>query len=271
MLDVCSTDLPHRGLSPEYIEIVKTLHFKRFLKPAGGAAALLTLLTACPQPQPPYVPPVVLNVRFPDTPVSQNLRLAAIYFEQTTPEATPALKVLAFGSLTTGAGGTASSGSIQLPGSSYYGGGSGLDALKNNPLCLTPFKGGETRGMTAVMVTPETVKTCNVFFTLFRDANGNGIPNSNEELYLTHDIYSYANAAFTYQFTSADTFSTESGTRTAGWSLVRHEVLQPAATPGRYVVSMNSVPTADQAIAIRMHEDSNRLTSMGLGHTGGLK
>ncbi|PNY81730.1 hypothetical protein [Deinococcus koreensis] len=241
------------------------------LKPAGGCAALLTLLTACPQPPPPYVPPVVLNFRFPETAVGQNLRLAAIYFEQATPEAEPKLKVLALGSLNAGASGSVSSGTIQLFGSSSYYGGSTLDTLKNNPLCVTPFKGGETKGMTAVMVTPETVRTCNVYFTLFRDTSGDGKPTSDEELYQTHDLYSYANAAFTYQFTSLDTFSTESGTRAAGWSLVRHEVLQPSETLNRYVVSMNSVPTADQAIAIRLHESTNRLTSQGLNHAGGQK
>lgn len=238
----------------------------RTVQSLGGSAALLSLLTACPQPQPPYnyTPPVSLNVRFPDTPARQDLKLAAIYFEQTTPT-TVTLKVLAQGSLNSGTG-TVNAGRLDLYG--YQ-----LDTLKQNALCVTPFKGGETKDMQNVVVTPDTVKTCNVYFTLFNDADGNDSPTSSEELYLTHDLYGYASAAFTYSFTSPDGFSTETGSRAAGWSLVRHEVIQPSATPGQYRVSMNSLPAADQAIAIRLHEDSNRLISMGLssGRAGGLK
>ena len=78
-------------------------------------------------------------------------------------------------------------------------------------------------------------------------------------------MYSYASSAFTYSMNSKDGHSTVSGTRTQGWSLVRHTVLQPSATPGKYIVTMNSVPTADESISIRLHEPTNFMTSMSLG------
>lgn len=234
------------------------------MKLAGAGAALLALLTACPRTYPPYVAPLTLNFSFPDTPASADLRLAAIYFEQATPGGPAAVKVLSMGYV----GGSGGSGaSVNTATLSLYA--DSLNTVKSNPLCISAFKTGEASGMQSVVVSPDTVKTCNVYFTLFRDRNSNNSPESTEELYLTHDIYSYANSAFTYSFTSPDSRSTESGTRTNGWSLVRHEVLQPTATPDRYVVSMNSVPTADLGIAIRMHVDSDRLTSMGV--RGGLK
>jgi hypothetical protein len=200
---------------------------------AGAGAALLALLTACPRTYPPYVAPLTLNFSFPDTPASADLRLAAIYFEQATPGGPAAVKVLSMGYV----GGSGGSGAnVNTATLSLYA--DSLNTVKSNPLCISAFKTGEASGMQSVV-------------------------------YLTHDIYSYANSAFTYSFTSPDSRSTESGTRTNGWSLVRHEVLQPTATPDRYVVSMNSVPTADLGIAIRMHVDSDRLTSMGV--RGGLK
>lgn len=229
---------------------------------AGTGVALLTLLTACPRPYPPYVPPVTLNFQFPATPVTPDLRLAAFYFEQDSPGAEAKVKLLGTGYLSTYNTTTLSTGTISMDGSA-------LNALKANAKCVLPFKGGETTGMQNVVVTPDTVKTCSVYFSLFRDVNGDGIPFSTEELYVSHDLYSYASSAFTYSFTSPDSRSAETGSRVAGWSVVRHEVLQPSDTPNRFVVTMNSVPTADETIAIRLHPDSDRLTSMGAN--GGLK
>lgn len=223
---------------------------------AGSSVALLTLLTACPRPYPPPAPSVTLTFQFPDTPSSQDLRLAAFYFEEGSPEP----KVLTTGYLNTYSSATVNSGTLYL----YD-----LNTLKSNAKCVLPFKTGEMQGMQTVTVTPDTVKTCNIYFSVFRDVNGNGVPTSTEELYLTHDIYSYASSAFTFSATSPDSRSTETGTRTTGWSLVHHDVLQPSDTPNRFLVSMNSVPTADLGIAIRMHAPSDFLTSMGL--KGGLK
>ena len=232
---------------------------KRTLQGVGGSAVLLTALTACPGPRPPYVPPVSLNFRFPDTPASPELKLAAIFFEEAaTPEGRPKVKVLAGGQLNGDSGATVRQGTLFLD--AYA-----LGELKNNAACVTPFVGGEARDMQDVTVTPATVKTCNVYFTLFRDVNNDGVPNSSEELYTTHDLYSYADSAFTYRMTSPDGRSVETGGRAAGWSLVRHEVRQPTATPGQYRVTMNSVPADDEGLTLRLHEDTDPLTSMGLG------
>ena len=81
---------------------------------------------------------------------------------------------------------------------------------------------------------------------------------------MTHDILSSASADFSYRYTSADSRSRETGVRKAGWTLVKHLVLQPQATPNQYLVSMNSVPASDQAIPLRLHEPSAFFTSMGL-------
>lgn len=229
---------------------------------AGGGALTLTLLTACPQPPPPSTT-TALSFRFPDTAQTAELKLAAIYFVDGSAPAQPAgVRVLTTGRLTrdgtfANAGGTVNGGTLYL--NSYE-----LEPLQKNAACLSPFKTGEASGMTNVVVTPETARTCNVYFTLFRDANGNGTPESTEELFNTHSLYSYADAAFRYSFSSADGKSAETGQRVSGWSLVRHEVLQPTATPGQYRVTMNSVPAADHSLTIRLHEQTNRLISMGL-------
>ncbi len=242
----------------------------------GAGALTMTLLTACPQPAPP--PTVTtLAFRFPETALTADLTLAAIYFlDGSAPAGQVGVQVLNTGTLSkdgnftypgnSNAGATVNGGTLQLV--SYT-----LDPLKNNAACLTPFKTGEAAGLQNVVVTPETVKTCNVYFTLFRDANGNRKPTKSEEVFNTHDIYSYADTAFSYSFSSTDGKSEERGTRVSGWSLVRHEVLQPTATPGQYRVTMNSVPTADLGLTIRLHEPTNRLISMGLDplNQGGLK
>jgi hypothetical protein len=234
----------------------------------GGGALLMSLLTACPRITPPPPTVTTLEFRFPEISQSANLILAAIYFvDGSDPQQTAGVQVLNRGELTRdgrvsyggpSSGGTVNGGILRLD--SYT-----LDGLKKNAACLIPFKTGEASGLQDVVVTPDTVKTCNVYFTLFRDADGKGRPESSEEVFSTHDIYSYADTAFTYSFSSTDGKSQERGTRVSGWSLVRHEVLQPTATPGQYRVTMNSVPTADQGLTIRLHEPTNRLISMGLG------
>lgn len=235
---------------------MNNLYGRRRLGLAAGLLGLTTVLTACPRPLPP--PPLsesktaVLSFQFPALPSVSNLRLAALYFEvDAAGKSTPK----ALGSTFVGSGATQAS--LYLDGYS-------LDTLKKNPKCVTPFKTGEASSFTAVNITPDTVTTCNVYFSLFRDQNGDGLPTKSEELYLTHSIYGYASVAFTYDMTSPDGKSRETGTRRAGWSLVRHEVLQPASTPGQYHVTMNSVPADDQGIAIRLHEDTDRLISQGL-------
>ncbi|GGL77476.1 hypothetical protein GCM10010840_14300 [Deinococcus aerolatus] len=65
--------------------------------------------------------------------------------------------------------------------------------------------------MTASDLPNQTARTCNVYFTLFRDANRNGTPESREGLFNTHSIYSCADTAFTYSFSSMDGTSVERG------------------------------------------------------------
>ncbi|WP_102125550.1 hypothetical protein [Deinococcus planocerae] len=206
----------------------------------------VSLLTACPGPTPPYQPPVQLNFQFPAPTDMTDVRVAAIAYLG------GAVNVVGLG-YPTGPG----TATLSLWGD-------GLKALAADPRCTTPFLTGEAAGKSEVTVTPPTAKTCNVYFLVFRDANRDGRPTAEEELYNTHDLYSFASEAFGYRFVSPDGRSTETGTRAAGWSLVRHLVLQPSATPDRYLVTMNSVPQADEALTIRMHEPTDYFTSQGL-------
>lgn len=217
-----------------------------------GGLLLTPLLTGCLPTPMPYDPPVSLSFSLP-TSDTQNLKVAAIYFEAQA-DGTNVAKVVpnSNGSI------YGSTASVQL-----Y----GLKALAANTKCTSPFVGGETKGMTQVTVTPDTVNTCNIYFSVFRDANNDGVPNNAEEKYMTHDMYSYASADFTYSMQTANGQSTESGTRRAGWSLVRHTVYQ-SSTTGKYLVGMNSVPTADENIVIRLHEPTDFMTSMSLPVTG---
>jgi hypothetical protein len=221
----------------------------------GISALGMSLLTACPRPSPPYLPSPQLTFQFPELTDLADVKLAALASEVVDGQAQ--LNVVSLGYLN-----TSSTGSVTLYGDM-------LKDLAANPNCTTPFLGGETAGMKEVSVTPDTVRTCNVYFLIFRDADRDGKPTASEELYSTHDLYSYATAKFDYRFVSPGGSSTETGSRAEGWSLVRHQVLQPTATPGRYLVSMNSVPQADEALTLRMHEKTDYFTSQGLKTPGG--
>lgn len=224
----------------------------------GLCALGVSVLTACPRPT-PYLPGTQLSFEFPAVEAAPDLRLAAVAAEVV--DGKTSLRVVEQGYVQGAGSGAATMGSISLNGYT-------LKDLQNSPACTTPFLGGEASGMGEVTVMPNTVKTCNIYFTLFRDGNRNGKPESGEELYNTHDLYSYASEAFSYRFVSPDGRSSETGTRRAGWSLVRHTVLEPSATPGQFLVTMNSVPQADEALPIRLHEPSNYFTSQGLNAGG---
>ncbi|SMB96260.1 hypothetical protein [Deinococcus hopiensis] len=230
---------------------------------ALGSAATMSVLTACPRYTPPPMGPN-LTFTFPAITDTTNVIIAAVAFEQQADE-TYKPKVVAQNPI-----GYSQGGPSNTTASLYYWG-DAIGSLPNNAKCTTPFITGEASGKQEVTVTPNTVKTCNVYFSVYRDSNRNGTPESGEELYITHDIYSYASEAFSYRYVYAKdgNISTETGNRTQGWSVVRHQVLQPSATPGRYQITMNSVPAEDLGIAMRMHEDSNFFTSQSL--TGGHK
>ncbi|GAA5513796.1 hypothetical protein Dcar01_02543 [Deinococcus carri] len=231
------------------------------LRLLGISALGLSLLTACPRQYTPPGPSASLSFTFPALTDTTDVRLAALAFERNEKTNGYDPKVVTSTSLY-GPSNTAAS---------LYLDGYTLKTWADNAKCTTPFLGGETAGMQEVTVTPDTVRTCNIYFLMFRDANRNGTPESGEVLYETHDLYSYATEAFTYRFVSPDGRSTETGTRTKGWSLVHHQVLQPTATPDRYLLSMNSVPQADEGLNIRLHEPTNAFTSQSLPRAGGHK
>ena len=54
---------------------------------------------------------------------------------------------------------------------------------------------GEADGIKDFKVTPEKAQTCNVYFVIYEDRDANSSPSSAEELYITHDIMSYAAAS----------------------------------------------------------------------------
>ena len=222
------------------------------LKLSALGAGLLVSLTACPRPVPPPYTSVNLTFTFPaiDRAEAQSLVLAAYYYDAES------IKVLRQTPLAYSSADPGNSGSVTSAQLSLY----NLDSALQDAKCLSPFVGGETKDRTQVSVTPNTVNTCNVYFSIYTDG-GQHFPTSTTEKYMTNDLVSYASSDFAYSFVSPDGNSTESGSRKQGWTLVRHFVLQPSSTPGKYLVSMNSVPEADQVLPIRMHEPTNGLIS----------
>ena len=240
---------------------------RRTLKFAALGTALVISLTACPQPVPPPPPASSVNLTFSLPPISNveahNLTLAAYYFVADTASGKPTgqIKVLQSEPLAYSnfnGGGTVTTASLSL----YD-----LSSVSNDPTCLSAFVGRSTQNRTQVVVTPATVKTCDIYFSVY---SGSSL-NTSTEKYTTNDFLSYASSDFTYSFVSSDGNSTEFGNRKQGVSLVRHSVLQPSATPGKYLVSMNSVPNKDQAVPIRLHAPTNGLISQNLARAGGQK
>ncbi|GAA4009865.1 hypothetical protein GCM10022631_22950 [Deinococcus rubellus] len=227
-----------------------------------GGAALMFLLTACPGPipPPPIYNPQYLTFKYPALPSTVNSRntyLAAIAIDTSGSSNT----VTVVNSVALDSGSLYASpqpNTAQLP---LY----NLDSLLNGKSqCLQDVVKGEADGIKDFKVTPEKAQTCNVYFVIYEDRDGNSSPSSAEELYSTHDIMSYASSDLTYSYTSEDGNSAVSGVRSKGWSLVRHLALQPVSTPGKYLVSMNSVPKEDKALALTMHEPSAFYTSQSL-------
>lgn len=227
-------------------------------------AGFSLLLTACPGWTPPAPNPgTTFNFTLPAPVNDANARVAAIAYLYD--KGVKSVKSVGYGSIEPGS----SRASLSV-------GGYELDELARNPQCFGPFKGGQdTQDLdpATLTVTPGSVGTCQVFFLLYSDANGDNIPQEEEVVYDTHDQFVYADQDFSYsgQDTSTHT-ATETGRRTRGWSLVRHTVIQPSATPGQYQVTMNSEkrPATDNLYAstvysVRLHEKSNFFTSMSVG------
>lgn len=226
------------------------------LKFALGSLVLAGL-TACVDVgwRPP--PPVQsLNFSFPALGNLQDMRLAAYYFSGPT-DNPKSLRLAGAGYVD-----AATSGHIYL-----Y----GTEQAAADPNCTTPFVGGETAGMLDVSVTPDWVKTCVIYFMLYEDKNRDNLPGNGEEVYVANDQYGYASEAFSYSFRTGPTQAsraTESGVRRVGWSLLRHRVIEPEATPGQYKVSMNSVADDDLGIPIQMHERTDFYSSQSVGSRG---
>lgn len=231
--------------------------FRKSVMKFGLGSLVLTGLAACSPgiPRPPGPP---LSFTFPALSDPAAHRIAAIYFVGPTTDYRN-VKVA-------GEGDVNSPTSANLYLSSFA-----TDAAAADPNCTTPFKGGETTGKLDVVVTPETVKTCIIFIVVYRDKNGNGQPESGELVYTTNDQYGYASENFTYSYrTDPDNDltkgvnATETGVRKVGWTVLRHRVIEPEATPGRYKVTMNSVDGEDAAIPIKMHEATDYFRSQGV-------
>lgn len=244
------------------------LHQRSTVRAALAGVGLVSLLTACPGPIPP--PPNFtsfnLSFKFPPLPASANLTntyLAAIAFD----EDTGAVKVVSGQALAYNSGpnpgaapNTTQPTSAQLKLSGYD-----LDTVAGSKSkCLKPFAKAQADGIKDLKVTPDGAKTCDVYFVIYEDKDGNRSPSNGEEYYMTHDIISYASSALTFSYSSEDGHSAVSGSLAKGWSLVRHQVLQPTSTPGKYLVGMNSAPTEDQTIPIVMHVPSAFYVSQSL-------
>lgn len=225
----------------------------------GACVALTGLLTACPGPRPPIDDGLSLRFSLPDGAERQNLWVAALYYPL---EASGTVgKPVMVGS-TSASYSSYGNGEVQL-----YLPGYALRQARDDARCTTPFLTGEASGKQAVSVTPDTVLTCNVTFLAYAASSPNTVPTIDNLKYTSNDLYGFASEAFRYSFVhvNADgTRSTETGERTAGWSLVRREVLNPSATPQEYRVTMNSLPTADQAVALKLREPRDPFKSQSL-------
>ena len=250
--------------------------FRKSLPLLSAGVLLSSLLTACPQPVPlPTSPTFNLSFSYPaQADLSAGLTLAA-YTYSGAGKVTAVNGYAYPGSYGTYSAPIKAASSPPVPGGgnlpSLYLGGYALDSLlaPNGTNCQS-FKPPQDAALGTITVTPADVRTCYVYFVAYLDSNRNGLPESSEVRYMTHDVLSYADKDFTYSGASTDGKITTTGNVRRGWTVLRHLVLQPASTPGSYKVSMTSLPTEDLGIAIQMHEPSPFLTSMGL-NAGGVK
>ena len=222
----------------------------------AGSVALASLLTACPGRR-MYDPGVTLRFSLPEG-ESQSGPMAIQAMYTTRDEAGQVvMKPLPEGS-----------------GYGYFGGREGsitlnkvsLDKVLADGKCL-PYRADKVTRVTE----PAAVRSCDInFFVYSGSANSPAQPSSANLRYLTHDTYSYAGQNFTYTsaFSDKGLTSQETGTRRAGWSLVRHLVLHPSDAPNTYRVVRDSVEDSQLNLPITLHAPSDYFTSMGVS-TGG--
>ena len=221
----------------------------------SGSVALASVLTACPGPR-PYEPVVTLKFTAPEGKPGERLALQAMY---TTRDAAGQIVMKA----------------VPGVGSSYFDGQNGsltlykatLDQVLADGNCL-PYRADKVTRVTE----PAAVRSCDINFFVYDGVSGPGTPSSANLRYLTHDTYSYAGRDFTYTsaLSSGDVTSQESGTRRAGWTLVRHLVLNPSATPNTYRVIRDSADDSRLNLPLTLHAPSDYFTSLGVA-TGGAR
>ncbi|SEI92670.1 hypothetical protein SAMN04488058_102238 [Deinococcus reticulitermitis] len=216
---------------------------------AGGALALSALLASC---FPPRVPDSSVSLSFTlpagETPTPDaGLRLAAIYTVRGSEG--PQVKVLAQGYL------SGDRGNVYLTRSQ-------LEQV-DQANCL-PYYHSAPRTQETVSVAG--AKSCDISFVAYRAVGAGDGPTTANVRYLSHDTYSYAAQAYSYSFKVAGNglSATERGTRQAGWTLVRHLVINPSATPSEFVVTRDSAPESSLNLPLRLHAPTDAFTSMSL-------
>ncbi len=125
---------------------------------------------------------------------------------------------------------------------SLYLGGYTLDSLlsPNGANCQS-FRPPQDAALGSVTVTPADVKTCYVYFVAYTDSNRNGLPESSEVRYMTHDVLSYADKTVTLSFLTAAPNMKQTWNFAAGWSRAAHYVYLPDDS-ATYLRSLNSDP-----------------------------
>lgn len=142
-----------------------------------------------------------------------------------------------------------------------------LSNVEANPKLVTPFTRDQTADQdTPLIISNANVKTADLYFIAWRDANGDRKMNNAERIYFTGDVLSYSTDDFTYSYTgkTAAGAYTESGSRKKGWSLVPRRVYSPTANT--FKITMNSGDSKNYTI--KLHEEVNLFSSMGISSMG---
>lgn len=213
---------------------------------------LSALLASCFPPRVPE-PGVSFSFTMPEGDSAETLRglsLAAIYTVQGS-EGQPEVKVLAQGYFSA----YNNQGSLYLTQAQLNG--------INKANCL-PYYYSAPRTQETVSV--PGAKSCDISFVAYQPVGASDGPTGANVRYLTHDTYSYAAQAYSYSFkVSGNGLSaTERGTRQAGWTLVRHLVINPGAAPSEFVVTRDSAPESSLNLPLRLHAPTDAFTSMSL-------
>ncbi len=229
-------------------------------------------------PPPPYVPPVSFSVAIPNTSDAAGIEVGLFSIDT---DGKQTMLSSAYGSyyypLSKDSSAVVSQTSPIIPPSgnpdpawiysylSVYS--SELSNVESNPKLVTPFTRDSTADQdTPLVISNTNVKTADLYFIAWRDANGDRKMNNAERIYFTGDVLSYSTDDFTYSYTGKTAAGgyTESGTRKKGWSLVSRRVYSPSANT--FKITMNSGDTKNYII--KLHEEVNLFSSMGISSMG---